>query len=56
MKWMFTTEKARAKMGRAYPKPTALFNQPAIVADPTVRPVVSLRPNPMTTKQRRKSD
>ena len=22
--WMFTTEKARAKMGRAYPKPTAL--------------------------------
>ena len=20
--WMFTTEKARAKMGRAYPKPT----------------------------------
>src|SRR5213075_787205 len=21
--WMFTTEKARAKMGRAYPKPTA---------------------------------
>jgi transposase len=26
--WMFTTEKARAKMGRAYPKPAAL-NQPA---------------------------
>ena len=23
IKWMFTTEKARAKMGRAYPKPTA---------------------------------
>jgi hypothetical protein len=21
--WMFTTEKARAKIGRAYPKPTA---------------------------------
>ena len=35
MKWMFTTEKARAKMGRAYPKPTAKLNQPAIVADPT---------------------
>ena len=28
MKWMFTTEKARAKMGRAYPKPTATL-QPA---------------------------
>jgi len=26
--WMFTTEKARAKMGRAYPKPTAALNQP----------------------------
>jgi hypothetical protein len=26
--WMFTTGKARAKMGRAYPKPAAL-NQPA---------------------------
>jgi transposase len=24
IKWMFTTEKARAKMGRAYPKPAAL--------------------------------
>jgi transposase len=24
IKWMFTTEKARAKMGRAYPHPTAL--------------------------------
>jgi len=23
IKWMFTTEKARVKMGRAYPKPTA---------------------------------
>jgi DDE superfamily endonuclease len=23
IKWMFTTEKARAKMGRAYPKPAA---------------------------------
>src|SRR3954462_1718204 len=29
MKWMFTTEKASAKMGRAYPKPSAPFNQPA---------------------------
>lgn len=29
MKWMFTTEKARAKMGRAYPKPSAPFSQPA---------------------------
>jgi transposase len=28
-KWMFTTEKARAKMGRAYPKPSAPFSQPA---------------------------
>ena len=24
VKWMFTTEKARAKMGRAYPKPGPL--------------------------------
>jgi hypothetical protein len=23
VKWMFTTEKARAKMGRAYPNPVA---------------------------------
>jgi hypothetical protein len=23
IKWMFTTEKARAKMGRAYPQPEA---------------------------------
>jgi hypothetical protein len=23
IKWMFTTEKARAKMGRAYPEPAA---------------------------------
>ena len=29
VKWMFTTEKARAKMGRAYPKPTATLDQPA---------------------------
>ncbi len=29
VKWMFTTEKARAKMGRAYPKPAAKLNQPA---------------------------
>jgi hypothetical protein len=27
VKWMFTTEKARAKMGRVYPKPTAAPNQ-----------------------------
>jgi transposase len=27
--WMFTTEKARAKMGRAYPKPAATIDQPA---------------------------
>ena len=29
MKWMFTTEKARAKMGRAYPKPNAALDHPA---------------------------
>src|SRR3954453_20918311 len=29
VKWMFTTEKPRAKMGRAYPKPTATLDQPA---------------------------
>jgi transposase len=29
VKWMFTTEKARAKMGRAYPKPAAKHDQPA---------------------------
>ena len=29
VKWMFTTEKARAKMGRAYPKPAAKLDQPA---------------------------
>ena len=28
VKWMFTTEKARAKMGRAYPKPTAPSTSP----------------------------
>src|SRR3954466_1093959 len=28
VKWMFTTEKARAKMGRAYPKPAAKLDQP----------------------------
>jgi DDE superfamily endonuclease len=27
IKWMFTTEKARAKMGRAYPKPAAKSGQ-----------------------------
>jgi predicted AAA+ superfamily ATPase len=27
--WMFTTEKARAKMGRAYPKPNAALDHPA---------------------------
>jgi hypothetical protein len=26
---MFTTEQARVKMGRAYPKPTATLKQPA---------------------------
>ena len=29
LKWMFTTEKARTKMGRAYPKPAATLDQPA---------------------------
>src|SRR4051812_46605974 len=29
MKWMFTTEKAPAKMGRASPNPRAPFSQPA---------------------------
>ena len=29
LKWMFTTEKARTKMGRAYPKPAAKLDQPA---------------------------
>ena len=29
VKWMFTTEKARAKMGRTYPKPAAKLDQPA---------------------------
>ena len=29
VKWMFTTEKARAKMGRAYPKPATKLDQPA---------------------------
>ena len=29
VKWMFTTEKAPAKMGRAYPKPAAKLDQPA---------------------------
>jgi transposase len=28
-KWMFTTQKARAKMGRAYPKPSTTLDQPA---------------------------
>jgi hypothetical protein len=28
IKWMFTTEKARAKMGRAYPQPDTVPNQP----------------------------
>src|SRR3954454_2525375 len=27
--WMFTTEKARAKMARAYPKPTPASSKPA---------------------------
>ena len=29
LKWMFTTEKARTKMGRAYPRPAATPDQPA---------------------------
>src|SRR3954469_3134719 len=29
VKWMFTTEKARAKMGGAYPKPNAALDHPA---------------------------
>ena len=29
LKWMFTTEKARTKMGRAYPRPVATLDQPA---------------------------
>ena len=29
VKWMFTTEKARAKMSRAYPKQAAKLDQPA---------------------------
>jgi hypothetical protein len=29
VKGMFTTEQARVKMGRAYPKPTATLKQPA---------------------------
>jgi hypothetical protein len=28
LKWMFTTEKARTKMGRAYPRPAATLDQP----------------------------
>src|SRR5438270_6465706 len=29
LKWMFTTEKARTKMGRAYPRPAPTLDQPA---------------------------
>lgn len=29
IRWMFTTDKARAKMGRAYPKPNGFRDQPA---------------------------
>ena len=29
LKWMFTTEKARTKMGHAYPRPVATLDQPA---------------------------
>ena len=29
LKWMFTTEKARTKMGCAYPRPAATLDQPA---------------------------
>jgi hypothetical protein len=28
VKWMFTTEKARAKMGRAYPEPASIKAHP----------------------------
>jgi len=28
VKWMFTTEKARAKMGRAYPEPASTKTHP----------------------------
>jgi hypothetical protein len=39
IKWMFTTEKARAKMGRAYPKPDA--NRPGSKSDAV--PVLNLK-------------
>ncbi len=29
IRWKFTTQTARAKMGRAYPKPNATLDQPA---------------------------
>jgi hypothetical protein len=29
IRWMFTTDKARTKMGRAYPKPNGFRDQPA---------------------------
>ena len=41
--WMFTTEKARAKMGRAYQK-LAASPDPAQAADPPAKPSKPLRP------------
>ena len=37
LKWMFTTEKARTKMGRAYPRPAAALDQPAKESQPLCR-------------------
>jgi transposase len=37
IKWMFTTEKARTKMGRAYPKPTAKSGRPQRVKTSVTR-------------------
>ena len=35
--WMFTTEKARAQMGRAYPKPAAKSGRPERVKSSVAR-------------------
>jgi hypothetical protein len=37
IKWMFTTEKARAKMGRAYPNPLAKSGRTQRVKTPVTR-------------------
>jgi hypothetical protein len=37
IKWMFTTERARTKMGRAYPKPTAKLARPQRVKTSVTR-------------------